>query len=173
MITLASERAVHAPAIERLLDDAFGPERWQKTCQRLRDGQAPLDGLSLVALAEDGELVGTVRLWPVLAGGRRSALLGPLAVAAAWQGRGIGSALISEVLARARTAGEGSILLVGDAPYYGRFGFAAALSRSLRLPGPVERARFLGRELVPGALAGAKGLVRPDSRLTRPVPLAA
>jgi predicted N-acetyltransferase YhbS len=174
VITLASERAVHAPAIERLLDGAFGPERWQKTCQRLRDNQAPLDGLSLVALAEDGEaVIGTVRLWPVLAGGCRSALLGPLAVAAAWQGRGIGSALITEALARARTAGERSILLVGDAPYYGRFGFAAALTRGLRLPGPVDRTRFLGAELVPGALAGAKGLVRPDSRFARPVPLAA
>jgi predicted N-acetyltransferase YhbS len=177
VIRLASERAVHTPAIERLLDNAFGPERWQKTCQRLRDAQAPLDGLSLVALAADGTagaaLVGTVRLWRVLAGGRRSLLLGPLAVDAAWQGRGIGAALITEALARARAADERSILLVGDAPYYGPFGFKAALTAGLTLPGPVDRARFLGHEFVPGALAGATGLVTPARRIGRPVPLAA
>ncbi len=174
MITLASERAAHAPAIERLLDGAFGPERWRKTCQRLRDGQAPLDGLSLVALDEDGErVIGTVRLWPVLAGDRRSLLLGPLAVSADWQGRGIGGKLLRAALARALAAGERSVLLVGGAPYYGRFGFTADLTTRLSLPGPVDRARFLAREFVPGALAGAKGLVRPDRRVGRPVPLAA
>ena len=167
MITLATERAAHAPAIERLLDAAFGPERWQKTCQRLRDGRVPRADLSLVALSGD-TLAGTVRLWPVLAGDRAALLLGPLAVESAWRGHGIGGALIGEAVARAASAGERAILLVGDAPYYGRFGFSAALTRDLRLPGPVDRARFLARELVPGALAGAAGLVTPaDLRLDR------
>jgi predicted N-acetyltransferase YhbS len=172
VITLASERAAHTPAIERLLDDAFGPERWQKTCQRLRDGQAPLDGLSLVALADD-ELVGTVRLWPIVAGGCRAALLGPLAVDVAWRNHGIGGKLMRGAARRARESGERAILLVGDAPYYGRFGFTADLTRDLRLPGPVDPARFLARELVPGALAGANGFVVPDSRSSRRASLAA
>lgn len=176
-IQIAGERAEHAPAIERLLDDAFGPERWRKTCQRLRDGQAPLDGLSLVALAPDGNgdaaVVGTVRLWPVVAGDRRAALLGPLAVDAAWRNHGIGGKLMREAIRRARASGERALLLVGDAPYYGRFGFTADLTRGLVLPGPFVRARFLGRELVPGALAGAAGPVSPDRRASRLPPLAA
>ena len=172
MITLApinitAERAAHAAAIERLLDEAFGPERWQKTCQRLRDGQVPRADLSLVAL-DDGALVGTVRLWRVLAGDRPALLLGPLAIDPGWRGHGIGGALIGETVTRAAAAGDRAILLVGDAPYYGRFGFSAALTRGLHLPGPMDRARFLARELVPGALAGATGLVTPaDLRLDR------
>ena len=164
MITLVHERAQDAPAIERLLDHAFGPERWQKTCQRLRDGQRPLDGLSLVALADDA-VVGTVRLWPVAAAGRRAALLGPLAVDAGWRNHGIGGKLMRRAIRGAREAGEQAIILVGDAPYYARFGFTADLTSGLLLPGPVDRARFLARELVPGALAGAKGPVVAASAL--------
>lgn len=163
MITLAGERAQHAPAIERLLDDVFGPERWQKTCQRLRDGQAPLAPFSLVALADQptarDRLVGSVRLWRIRAAGRPALLLGPLAVDRAWCGQGIGGRLLRAAITRAEAAGESAILLVGDAPYYGRFGFDARLTRDLRLPGPVDPARFLARELAPGALAEASGPV--------------
>jgi predicted N-acetyltransferase YhbS len=157
-ITLAEERIEHAPAVERLLDAAYGEARWRKTSQRLRDGRAPVRGLSLVALDRDG-LIGTVRLWRVLAGGCPALLLGPLAVDPAWRKRGIGAALIEETLRRATEAGEDAVLLVGDAPYYGRFGFTSDLTRDLWLPGPVERARFLARELRPGALEGANGAV--------------
>jgi predicted N-acetyltransferase YhbS len=94
-------------------------------------------------------------------------------VDAAWRNHGIGGRLMREAIRRARDSGEGAILLVGDAPYYGRFGFIADLTRGLRLPGPVDGARFLARELVPGALAGAKGLVIPDNRSSRRAPLAA
>lgn len=157
-ISLVSEEIEHAPAVERLLDIAFGEARWQKTCQRLRDGQVPRADLSLVALAGDA-LVGTVRLWPVLAGRRRALLLGPLAVDQAWRSRGIGAGLMTEAIARAAAAGDRAILLVGDEPYYRRFGFRPDLTTGLLLPGPVDRARFLARELVPGALHGAAGLV--------------
>jgi predicted N-acetyltransferase YhbS len=158
MVKLVDERAEHAPAVECLLDAAFGEARWQKTSQLLRDGQAPLPGLSLVAL--DGEaLVGTVRLWPVKAGRCRVLLLGPLAVDPQLHGQGIGAALMDEALRRAQEAGEDAVLLVGDAPYYQRFGFRADATRGLWLPGPVERKRFLARELKPRALAGATGPV--------------
>jgi len=160
MITLQDERDEHAPAIERLLDAAFGEARRHKTCQRLRDGRTPLRHLSLVAL-ERGTLVGTVRLWPVMAGRRRTLLLGPLAVDPASRDEGIGSALMAEALRRARGAGEKSVILVGDEAYYGRFGFKPDATRRLWLPGPVDPARFLANELDAGALDGADGKVVP------------
>jgi predicted N-acetyltransferase YhbS len=158
VVTLVEERLEHAPAIERLLDVAFGEERWHKTCQRLRDGQTPLSGLSLVALDRDS-LVGTVRLWPVLAGRRRALLLGPLAVDPAYRDQGLGARLTEEALSRARAAGEKAVLLVGDAPYYERFGFCPEATKGLWLPGPVDRKRFLGRELRRDSLTGIRGPV--------------
>jgi predicted N-acetyltransferase YhbS len=158
MVTLTPERPEHGPAIERLLDQAFGEARWQKTCQRLRDGRAPLRDLSLVALA-DRKLVGTVRLWPVLAAGRRALMLGPLAVDQRWREHGVGSSLMEEALKRAREAGEGAVILVGDAPYYERFGFARDKTGGLWLPGPVKPERFLAHEIAPAALTGARGQV--------------
>ncbi len=158
MITLVEERHEHAPAIERLLDVAFGEERWHKTCQRLREAQAPLSGLSLVALDRDA-LVGTVRLWPVLAGRRRALLLGPLAIDPAYRDQGLGARLTEEALKRAREQGEQAVLLVGDAPYYERFGFRRESTERLWLPGPVDRKRFLARELRAESLAGARGPV--------------
>lgn len=162
MVTYTTERDEHAPAIERLLDAAFGEARWHKTCQRVRDGQAPVRALSLVAV--DGQrLVGTVRLWRIVAGerGRRVLLLGPMAVDAGWRDQGIGAGLVDEALARARAAGEEAVLLVGDAPYYARFGFRADKTARLWLPGPVDRARFLARELTADGLGNAAGPVLP------------
>jgi predicted N-acetyltransferase YhbS len=150
MVKLVIERPDHAPAVERLIDAGFGEARWHKTCQRLRDGQKPVQALSLVAL--DGEaLVGTVRLWTVQAGRKRALLLGPLAVDPTRRDEGIGAALMEEALRRAAAAGEELVLLVGDAPYYTRFGFQADATTGLWLPGPVERDRFLGRALRPNA----------------------
>ncbi len=162
MVALTNERDEHSPAIERLLGAAFGESRWHKTSQRLRDGRVPLRELSLVAL--DGDtLVGTVRLWPVVLGQRhrRALLLGPLAVAPERQSDGMGAALMEEAIRRARAANEDAVILVGDAPYYSRFGFAADATTGLWLPGPVDRRRFLARELKPGALIGARGPVLP------------
>jgi predicted N-acetyltransferase YhbS len=137
----------------------MGPDRVLKPSERLREGRLPARGLSL--LARDGDrIVGSVRLWHVDAGDDRPALLlGPLAVDPSYQGIGIGSALMKAAIARARAEGHGAILLVGDAPYYERFGFSAELTRKLKMPAPVMRKRFLGLELAPGALAGAAGKV--------------
>jgi len=159
-LVIREERAGDVSARERLLDDAFGPARFAKTSEALRAGRAPARGLALAAFHE-GALVGTVRLWPVDAGGAPALLLGPLAVAASHRAMGVGGALMRMALARAAALGHRAVLLVGDAPYYARFGFSAALTRDLDLPGPVERARFLALELAPGALAKASGLVRP------------
>lgn len=159
-VVLAEERAEHGQAIDGLLDSAFGEARWHKTCQRLRDGQSPIGGLSLVATDGD-KLVGSVRLWPVKAGRQRALLLGPLAVQAAWRKLGVGARLMRDAIRRATAAGEDAVILVGDAAYYQRFGFAQSLTSRLWLPGPVERRRFLARNLRPGALDGARGPVMP------------
>jgi predicted N-acetyltransferase YhbS len=160
-------------AREALLDDAFGPARFLKTCQRLRDGSAPAPGLALVATDCVGGLIGTLRLWPILAGGRAALLLGPLAVAAQARSLGVGGALIRESLARAADVGHRAVLLVGDAPYYARFGFERRFTERLTMPGPVERARFLGLELVDGALSGAQGRVIPATTPALDLPQAA
>ena len=111
--------------------------------------------------------MGTVRLWPVDAGGADALLLGPLAIAKPYRSRGFGRRLMAEALFRAFVAGHGAVLLVGDAPYYEAFGFSRRLTRGLAMPGPVDEARFLGLELAAGALQGAKGLVRATGLLAR------
>jgi len=157
-VTIRAERPNDASAREALLDEALGATRFKKTSARLRAGRLPAEGLALVA--EEGDaLVGTVRLWLVRAGGVAALLLGPLAVAISHRGLGLGASLVREAIALAAERGHRAIVLVGDAPYYARFGFAAELAAGLALPGPVERARFLGLELAPGALRGVTGVV--------------
>lgn len=157
-VNIRDERMSDVAARERLLEDAFGPARFTKTCQRLRDGAAPPRDLALVA-TDGRQLVGTLRFWNIQAGDRPALLLGPLAVAEAHRCEGIGGRMIRAGLFRARRLGHGAVLLVGDAPYYARFGFARRLTTGLAMPGPVDEHRFLGLELVPGALAAARGLV--------------
>ena len=154
------ERFTDVSPREQLLDAAFGPARFAKTCERLREGRRPADGLALVAEAPDGRLIGTVRLWHVDLGSAGAGLmLGPIAVAAHARSLGLGAALMNVAIDRARRLGHRAIMLVGDAPWYARFGFEAGLTIALDLPGSVDRQRFLARELAPGALAGARGPV--------------
>jgi len=163
MICIGDETPFDVAAREALLDVAMGPDRKLKSSERLREGQTPADGLALVArdMAGDGpaRLAGTVRLWRVLAGEIPVLLLGPLAVAPGRQGDGVGGALMREAIARARAAGHGAILLVGDPEYYVRFGFSASVTAGLAMPGAYEQRRLLALELVPGALAGAAGMI--------------
>jgi predicted N-acetyltransferase YhbS len=160
MVTIRNERSTDIAARERLLDAALGPERFAKPSERVREGRFAAEDLSFAAL-DNGRLVGTVRLWNVSAGlGRPALLLGPLAVAEEARNHGIGTMLMQRALREALRLGHRSILLVGDAPYYGRFGFSAEKTGALRLPGPFEPERFLGLDLRPGALDGTRGLVR-------------
>ncbi len=161
MVTIRPELSTDIPARERLLDKAFGKlERRRKTSERLREGRLPSDGLAFSAVDQKGRLIGTIRLWDVIAGSAGQALLlGPVAVDCRHQGKGIGAALMRHAIDKARDKGHAAIILVGDAPYYTRFGFDRGLVADLHLPGPVDRNRFLGLELVPGALDGAEGLV--------------
>jgi predicted N-acetyltransferase YhbS len=157
-IRIAGENRFDVAAREALLDEAFGRGRDAKTSARLREGRLPAEGLALVA-KDRGRLVGTLRCWPIEAGGRPALLLGPLAVAQSHRSLGIGAKLMREALWRAAMLGHKAVLLVGDAPYYARFGFEARHTAGLDLPGPVDRARFLAFEIVKGALGGAKGMV--------------
>lgn len=160
MITLRHERAGDFSAREVLLDEAFGATHRRKTSERLREGRLPAEGLSLIA-SEGKRVVGTARLWHVMcASGQSALLLGPVAVAGNRRSRGIGAALVHRALAEARRRGHGAVILVGDLPYYGRFGFSSEKTAALRLPGPFERRRLLALELKPGALDSARGLVR-------------
>jgi predicted N-acetyltransferase YhbS len=159
MMRLLPEAPEHIPARERLLDRCFGPDRGRKTSEMLRSGRLPADGLAF-ALLDGPRLVGTLRFWHIEAGSAGPALLlGPIAVEPKWQSEGWGAELMRHGLAEAARRGHAAVLLVGDAPYYGRFGFRQALTERLTLPGPVERERFLGLELRPGALEDAHGAV--------------
>jgi len=157
---IRSERASDVAAREKLLDICFGEDREGRTCQRLRDGRLPAEGLAFTA-THRRRLVGTVRLWQVAAGGKDALVLGPLAVEPNLQSAGIGAALMRHAIAEARGRGHQAIVLLGDAPYYARFGFAADKANELKLPGPFERERLLGLELVDGALDGAWGMIVP------------
>ena len=157
---IRAERASDVAAREALLDACFGDNRHMRTCQRLRDGRAPAEGLSLSAVAQ-GRLVGTVRLWHVSAGGIPALMLGPLAVEVSSRELGVGAALMDHALAAAKARGHRAVILLGDAPYYIRFGFSAARTGALALPGAFERDRLLGLELSEGALDGAWGMIAP------------
>jgi predicted N-acetyltransferase YhbS len=157
-IVVAEEQAQDQRAREALLDEAFGSGRFGKTSQRLREGRLPVRGLALVA-REGCELVGTLRCWSIDAGGVPALLLGPVAVARTHRSRGIGAKLMRAALRRSADAGHKAVLLVGDASYYARFGFEAALTEKLGLPGPVDRERLLGLEIEVGALSHASGMV--------------
>jgi predicted N-acetyltransferase YhbS len=155
---IRSERASDVAAREALLDACFGANRSLRTCQRLRDGRAPAEGLAFSAV-RGGRLVATVRLWHVSAGGMPALVLGPLAVDPVSRKLGVGAALVNHALAAAKARGHGAVILLGDAPYYVRFGFSAQKTAGLSLPGPFERDRLLALELREGALDGASGMI--------------
>ena len=163
MVAIRQERPADVAAREALLDVSYGPVRFTKTSERLREGRLP--ELSFVA-AEGRRIIGTLRLWQVSAGpDRPGLLLGPLAVHPSCRKRGIGSTLVQHALREATRRRHDAVLLVGDAPYYSRFGFSSEKTNALWLPGPYERHRLLGCELKPGALDGARGLINARSPL--------
>jgi predicted N-acetyltransferase YhbS len=155
---IRAERSSDVAARESLLDVCFGASRHARICQRLRDGRLPAEGLAFSAVVQ-GRLVGTIRLWHVDAGGRAALMLGPLAVDPGVRDLGLGGALMTHAIAEAEARGHGAIVLLGDAPYYARFGFTPAKMADLALPGPFERNRLLGLELRAGALDGASGVI--------------
>ena len=153
--------------VEALYDLCFAPGRTALSSYRLRDDVPKVADLCLVARdvsAGDDPLTapvgGAIRYWPVRIGGVRALLLGPVAVHPTHQGEGLGALLIAESLNKAQRIGWDRVMLVGDPPYYGRFGFTRL--RDVEMPPPTNPDRVLGLELTPGAWDGVAGLVERD-----------
>jgi len=144
---IRNEQPQDAAAIAALVERAFGPGRYAKAAERLREGNTPRLDLSFVAYAGE-TLAGSVRLWPVHVGGKPAIFLGPIAVGDEWRGQGLGQALVERACDAASEAGCPAVLLVGDAPWFERCGFVRAAE--VTMPGPVDQRRVLVKELLPG-----------------------
>lgn len=161
MFRLMQESPIDRAEVEWLLDLAFAPGRGALSSYQLREGVGPIAELCMVARDEFESVAGCIRYWPVRIGrpGDPALLLGPIAVHPTHQGEGLGALLIGETLSIALELGWTRVLLVGDAPYYGRFGFSSYLTEKLEFPKPYNPSRLLGKELVPGAFESCSGIV--------------
>lgn len=157
LFTIAQELPEDWWDVEALFDLSFAPGRSALSSYRLREDVAPVADLCRVARDENGIVGGAIRYWPVQVGGQGALLLGPVAVHPTAQGEGLGGALIRDTLARAADLGHARVLLVGDAPYYARFGFARL--EGVEMPPPTNPDRILGHELQPDAWHGVHGTV--------------
>lgn len=168
MFRLMRERPEDGAEVEWLLDLAFAPGRTALSSYRLREGVAPVAELCTVVRDEYDALAGCIRYWPIRIGeaGDPALLLGPVAVHPTRQGEGIGALLMRETLAEAARLGWSRVILIGDQPYYARFGFSREAVRALDFPPPYNPDRFLGRALQPGAFDGCSGMVRRCSSQT-------
>lgn len=155
MIEIDQERAEDATDVEALYDLAFAPGRAALSSYRLRAGARPVSALCMTARDEYQVLVGAIRYWPIRIGAARSLLLGPVAVHPIRQGEGVGGRLIATSLGVADAIGWERALLVGDEPFYRRFGFFRL--DGVEMPPPTNPARVLGRALRPGAWDGVRG----------------
>ncbi len=154
------ERMEDIQALNEFAARAFGPGRFARTAHRVREYAAIVEELSHTAWVAD-DLAGSIRFAAIRIGERSGALLlGPLMVEAKWAGKGCGRALIEKGLELAKAQGFAMVLLVGDLPYYERFGFQRVPLGQIQLPGPVDPARLLGVELIPGVLKDYEGLVQ-------------
>lgn len=162
MFRILRETPDDSAEVEFLYDLAFAPGRTALSSYRLRDGVQPVPELSLVARDDYDALAGAIRYWPVRVGeaGTPALLLGPVAVHPTRQGEGLGALLITESLSLAAARGWTRVILVGDEPYYRRFGFTRAAARALDYPPPTNPDRLLARALGPGAFGGVAGMVR-------------
>ena len=152
--------AADVPALADLHARVFGPGRFARTAYRVREGGSPAVSRFCRGAFLGPRLIAALRMSEIAIGDTPGALLlGPLAVDQEFAGQGHGRTLIAETLAAARAAGQRLVLLVGDEPYYGRFGFVRVPDGQIRLPGPVNPARLLAADLQPGALASMRGLV--------------
>ncbi|WP_316013451.1 N-acetyltransferase [Roseobacter sp. HKCCA0434] len=146
--------------VEYLYDTAFAPGRTALSSYRLRAGP-PVEGLSWTVRDDYDTLAAAIRYWPVLAGDAPALLLGPIAVHPTRQGEGLGGLLMRHTLDLAPSLGWKRVILVGDPPYYTRFGFRRDLAERLEYPPPTNPDRLLARELVEGAMQGVAGMVVP------------
>ena len=163
-VVFMPESPAHAPAIEEINAEAFGPGRFARAAYKIREGGTHDAHLSFVAL-RDGEVVASVRMTRIAVGSGRAYLLGPLAVRPAHKNLGIGRKLVEIAVKAAREAGAGAVMLVGDEPYYGPLGFNRIPRGQVTMPRPVDLDRILACELVPGAVALLRGEVTHEDQL--------
>ncbi|TAM99494.1 MAG: N-acetyltransferase [Rhizobiaceae bacterium] len=159
----APEEPAHDAEIEEINAEAFGPGRFTRAAQRIREGGPHDRGLSFVALSGTN-VIASVRQTPVKAGEGRALLLGPLAVRPAWKNIGIGRRLMAMALDAAKKTGWPAVVLVGDEPYYGPLGFNRMPRGQISLPGPVDPNRVLAHEIEPGAVARLTGMLDHEER---------
>ena len=164
MYRLSPETDADTPEVEALLDLCFAPGRTALSSYRLREGVAPVRELCLTLRASTsdgggsaGVLLAAIRYWPVRVAGQKVLLLGPVAVHPTAQGEGLGGLLMRESLSLAAAMGWQRVMLVGDAPYYSRFGFSRL--EGVEMPPPTNPARGRGLELHPGAWVHRRGTV--------------
>lgn len=159
--TLVAEKAEHGAGIETVLDRAFGPGRFAKTSERVRErGAVAEPALSRVALGDAGDVIGVCRIWRVHAGAS-AYFLGPLAVEPGAQSGGLGLALVRDAVNACRAAaGAGGIVTVGAERFFAPLGFSVVPKGRVQLPGPVDPARLLWLELRPGGLDKVEGEVK-------------
>lgn len=150
---IVRERPQDAAAVEALVIAAFGPGRFAKTAERLREQASLAAGF---CLHDGGRLIGSVRLWSIMTGQARSVFLGPIAVDKASRSAGLGGELVRACVEEARAQGLDGVLLIGDPPYFSRFGFLPA--PLALLPGPVDQRRVMW---LPITQAAPVGMVRP------------
>jgi predicted N-acetyltransferase YhbS len=147
--------------VEAMSAEAFGPGRFARAAFRLREGVGPDLGLSFVAAMEEEagarSVVGSVLVTPIAIGGEPALLLGPLVVSPQRKNLGIGRELMNRAIGAARQAGHKLMILVGDEPYYGRFGFRQVPPGQIEMPGPVDPARLLACELQRRVLGKYRG----------------
>lgn len=153
IVRIDAETAADAAAVEGVVLAAFGPGRFAKTAERLREQASPVAGF---VAREDNRVIGSVRLWPIRVGETEALFLGPIAVEAGSRRAGLGADLVAACVDHARASGASGVLLVGDSPYFSRFGFGP--SPDVDLPGPVDRRRLLW---LPLATASVRGPVQP------------
>ncbi|WP_420962577.1 GNAT family N-acetyltransferase [Brucella sp. IR073] len=163
-LTYAQEDPAHNPEIEAINAEAFGPGRFVRAAYRIREGGPHDRALSFVAL-HGGIVIGSVRMTHVVVGTTPALLLGPLAVRPEWKSRGIGRALMRMTMEAARVAGHRLVVLVGDEPYYGPFGFHKVEPGKILMPAPVDPGRLLACELYPRALEKVAGAVKHRDRV--------
>ena len=159
---ISIESSSDGDAVETLVSSAFGPGREKRTVFQFRDGVDRLHNLCLAARGKEGELLGSLRFWPVqLPDGGVEALFGPLAVNPDLRGLGIGKSLTTRGIAEARAAGFGTMLIIGDPAYYHPFGVSEEAVVGLSLPGPTAPLTFMGLDLKLDRLQGLSGPVTP------------
>lgn len=162
MFNLSVETAEDRDEVEWLFDLAFAPGRQALSSYQLREDVAPVAELCVAARDDLGVMAGAIRYWPVLIGeaGAKALLLGPVATHPTRQGEGLGALLVGETLDTARELGWSRVILIGDEPYYSRFGFTREVASAISFPPPTNPDRLLGNALTPRAFEGVTGEVR-------------